>query len=448
MNTTLTKSDELNAVLTVVIDENDYKANVDKTIAGYKKTANIPGFRPGKVPTSLIKKQYGKGVLIEEINQQLQKAVSDYITEEKLDLLGNAMPVDQKDIDWDNDKSFSFDFELGIAPQLEVKFPARKKFDYYKIKASDKIVEEQIDQMGKRYGKMSVPEISKEDDMFSGTFTEIEENGEVVSNGIHKEGAYFIGSAIKTKAVNSEVLNAKIGEDITIKSSDFKEGHKVAELLGVDDHQLDHHSTGIFNFTLTHISRVEPAELNQELFDKIFGSGVVATEEEFRAKVREDIEKMYTRDSDQQLMNDAHEFLMEKIEVKLPEEFLKKWMRTSSKKEISAEEAENQFPEMAKGLKWQLIENRIVKDNDLTVEYEELLNYAKGLLNEQYMQYGMTPTDEEVTKTATEVLQKQEEAQQISDRLYDHKVKEHFKATLKLNEKDILYDDFVKLVTK
>jgi len=448
MNTTLTKTDDLNAVLTVVIDENDYKANVDKTIAGYKKTANIPGFRPGKVPTGLIKKQYGKGVLIEEINQQLQKAVSDYITEEKLDLLGNAMPVDQKDIDWDNDKSFSFDFELGLAPQLEVKFPARKKFDHYKIKASDKVIAEQIDQMAKRYGKMSVPEKPLEDDMFSGTFVEVDENGEVVSNGIHKEGAYFIGTALKTKTVKTKLLKAKVGDDIAIKATDFADGFKIAELLGVDEHQLDHHSTGIFNYTLTHISRVEPADLNKEFFDKIFGPDVVATEEEFRAKVTEDIERMYTRDADQQLMNDVHEFLMEKIEVKLPEGFLKKWMRTSSEKEISVEEAEEQFPEMAKGLKWQLIENRIVKDNELTVEYEELLNYAKGLLNEQYMQYGMTPTDEEVTKTATEVLQKQEEAQQISDRLYDLKVKEHFKATLKLNEKEISYDDFVKLVNK
>ena len=447
MNTTLTKTDDLNAVLNIVIDENDYVANVDKAIANYRKNANIPGFRPGKVPIGLIKKQYGKGVLIEEINQQLQKEVSDYITKEKLDLLGNPMPVEQTDIDWDNDKSFSFNFELGLAPQLEVKFPARKKFTYHNIKATKEAIDEQIDNMAKRYGKMSVPEEAVEDDMFSGSFTEIGADGVVVSGGIHKEGAYFVGSAIATKGVKSKVLKSSIGDDITINASDFTKGYDVANLMGVNAHQLDDHSTGIFMFTVTHISRMEPADLNQELFDKVFSEGVVSSEDEFKAKVTEDIERMYTRDSDQQLMNDVHELLMEKTEVKLPEEFLKKWMRTSGEKELTEAEVEVEFPGMIKGLKWQLIENRIVKDNNLTVEYEELLDYAKGLLRQQYIQYGMEPQEEELTKSATEVLKKQEEAQQISDRLYDEKIKNHLKSTLKLDEKDISYDDFVKLVT-
>lgn len=448
MNVTMSTKDELNAVLTVQFEESDYKEKVDKTLSDYRKTANIPGFRPGKVPAGLIKKQYGKGVLIDEINKQLQSSVSEYIAKEKLDLLGNPLPVEKTDIDWENSATFSFEFELGLAPKLEVKFPARKKFDAFTVKATDAAVEEQITNMAKRYGKMSTPEKAAEDDMFSGSFVEVDADGAVVNNGISKEGAYFIGTALEKKTVKNKVLKANIGDDLTINASDFAKSFNLAEALGTNQQQLDDHSTGTFNFTLTHVSRVEPAELNQELFDKVLGEGAVKSEEEFRARVIADVEKAYERDADQHLMNQVSEYLMDNIDVTLPEEFLKKWMRTSGEKPIAAAEVEQQFPDMAKGLKWQLIENRIIQDNELKAEYDELLEFTKQLLRDQYVQYGMTPDEEQVTKSATDVLQNQEEAQRINDRLYDEKLKAHFKSSLKLNEKEIGYDDFVKLVSK
>ena len=448
MNVTMSTKDELNAVLTVQFEESDYKEKVDKTLSDYRKTANIPGFRPGKVPAGLIKKQYGKGVLIDEINKQLQSSVSEYIAKEKLDLLGNPLPVEKTDIDWENNATFSFEFELGLAPKLEVKFPARKKFDAYSVKATDAAVEEQITNMAKRYGKMSTPEKAAEDDMFSGSFVEVDADGAVVNNGISKEGAYFIGTALEKKTVKNKVLKANIGDDLTINASDFAKSFNLAEALGTNQQQLDDHSTGTFNFTLTHVSRVEPAELNQELFDKVLGEGAVKSEEEFRARVIADVEKAYERDADQHLMNQVSEYLMDNIDVTLPEEFLKKWMRTSGEKQLTANEVEVQFPDMAKGLKWQLIENRIIQDNELKAEYDELLEFTKQLLRDQYVQYGMTPDEEQVTKSATDVLQNQEEAQRINDRLYDEKLKAHFKTSLKLNEKEIGYDDFVKLVSK
>ena len=448
MNVTMSTTDELNAVLTVQFEESDYKEKVDKTLSDYRKTANIPGFRPGKVPAGLIKKQYGKGVLIDEINKQLQSSVSEYIAKEKLDLLGNPLPVEKTDIDWENNATFSFEFELGLAPKLEVKFPARKKFDAYSVKATDAAVEEQITNMAKRYGKMSTPEKAAEDDMFSGSFVEVDADGAVVNNGISKEGAYFIGTALEKKTVKNKVLKANIGDDLTINASDFAKSFNLAEALGTNQQQLDDHSTGTFNFTLTHVSRVEPAELNQELFDKVLGEGAVKSEEEFRARVIADVEKAYERDADQHLMNQVSEYLMDNIDVTLPEEFLKKWMQTSGEKQLTADEVEVQFPDMAKGLKWQLIENRIIQDNELKAEYDELLEFTKQLLRDQYVQYGMTPDEEQVTKSATDVLQNQEEAQRINDRLYDEKLKAHFKTSLKLNEKEIGYDDFVKLVSK
>ena len=188
--------------------------------------------------------------------------------------------------------------------------------------------------------------------------------------------------------------------------------------------------------------------MNQELFDKVFGEGAVKSEEEFRARVIADVEKAYERDADQHLMNQVSEYLMENVDVTLPEAFLKKWMQTSGEKQLTADEVEVQFPDMAKGLKWQLIENRIIQDNELKAEYDELLEFTKQLLRDQYVQYGMTPDEEQVTKSATDVLQNQEEAQRINDRLYDEKLKAHFKTSLKLNEKEIGYDDFVKLVSK
>lgn len=447
MNVTKEQKDNLNAVLTVNIEAADYQPQVDKVLADYRKKANIPGFRPGKVPAGLIKKQYGKAVQFDEVNKLLQSSVSEYIAKEKLEILGNPMPVAKDDIDWDNNDSFSFSFELGLAPQFEVKMPARKKFDMYTIVATDEVIDQQIDEMAKRYGKMSTPEKAEEEDMFSGSFVETDKDGNVVENGISKEGAYFIGSAIETKTVKAKVLKAKVGDDITIRAKNFKEGYNVANLLGTDDDNLKDHSTGIFRFTLTHISRMEPAELNQELFDKLFGEGAVTTEEEFRTRIKADIERMYVRDADQHLMNQASEYFMDNTEVELPEEFLKKWMQTSGEKPATAEEIEAQFPDMAKGLKWQLIENKIIQNNELKGDYNELVEFAKTLLREQYAQYGMNPEEDEVNKAAENILQNQEEAQKINDRLYDEKLKGYFKENLKLKESEISYDEFVKLVS-
>ena len=448
MNVTKSQIDELNATLTVEITEEDYKEKVDQTLSDYRRNANIPGFRKGKVPSSLIRKQYGKAVLIDEINKLLQSSVSEYITSEKLDILGNPLPVPNDDIDWDNGTSFSFDFELGMAPQFEVKFPARKKFNKYTVKATDEVIDEQINNLAKRYGKMVTPDKAEEEDMFSGSFVEVDEEGNEVANGIAKEGAYFIVNAIDKKTVRNKILKAAVGDDLQIKAADFKKGYDVANLLGTDQHHLEDHSTGIFRFTVTHISRIEPAEINQELFDKIFGEGKVKDEAEFRAKVTEDIEKMYTRDAEQQFMNEISEYLMDNVSIDLPESFLKKWMRNSGENPLSEEEVDQQYPDMSKGLKWQLIENKIIKENELNVQYEELKDFAKELLRDQFRQYGMEPDEDQVEQSTNTMLQNQEEAQKISDRLYDEKLKAHFSATLKINEKEVSYDEFVKLVSK
>lgn len=447
MNVTKEQKDNLNATITVQIDAADYQPNVERVLADYKKRANIPGFRPGKVPTGLIKKQYGKAVLFEEVNKLLQSSVSEYITNEKLDILGNPLPIEQEDIDWDANDSFSFQFELGLAPQIEVKMPARKKFDMYTIKASDAVIDEQIDQMAKRYGKMTTPEKATEEDMFSGSFVEVDKEGNVVEGGISKEGAYLIGTAIETKTVRGKIVKGKIGDDFTIRLKNFKEGFDVANLLGTDSHTLNDHSTGLFRFTLTHISRMDPAELNQELFDKLFGEGEVKSEEEFRARVQADMEKMYLRDAEQHLMNQVSEYLMDTVEMDLPDTFLKKWMQNSGEKPATAEEVEEQYPNMSKGLKWQLIENKIFADNNLQGEYQELVDFAKDILRQQYAQYGMTPNEEEVQKGAENILQNQEQAQQINSQLVDAKLKTFFKENLKLKESEISYDDFVKLVS-
>ncbi|MDX5428202.1 MAG: trigger factor [Bacteroidota bacterium] len=446
MNISLKNQDELNAVLAVTIEPGDYQEKVDKTLENYRKQANIPGFRKGKVPAGLVRKQYGKSVMIDEVNHLLQHAVSDYLRDNKVDILGNPLPVPQTDINWDQPGEMTFEFELGLSPDFELKISGRNKVNYYKIVADKETVDRYVDDIAKRYGKLTQPEEPVETDMFSGTFVELED-GEVKEDGIEKKNQ-FMGSVLKTAKAKKALLALKPGEsmDLDLKK-DFNKDYNTASLIGVTDSNFEEMNAQ-FRFTLESVSRIEAAELNQELFDKVFGPGEVSSEEEFKARVKDDIEKMYKRDTDQFFMNEVSEYLLDKTSFDLPAEFLKKWIQTAGEEPLSSEQAEEEYPRMEKGLRWQLIENKIIRDNEIKVSQEELVNYTKGLVAAQMAQYGQQVEDAEMENIAKNVLQNQEEAERINDRLYSEKMKEFYLNTFKVEEKEVSYDDFAKLVSE
>lgn len=449
MNISKNEVDALNLTVNIEITPEDYQDKVNSVLQNYRKSANIPGFRPGKVPMGLIKKQYGKAVLIDEINKMLQDSIYNYIQEEKLNILGNPLPVEQEELDFDTPGTYNFGFELGLSPEVDVKITKKNKVKGVKVVADDKVLDTYMEDIRGRYGKMSTPEKPKADDMFHGSFTEVDADGAAVEGGIVKEDAQFLGTNLKTKKAQGDLAKTAMGSTTTFDAKkSFGKGYNVAGLLGVTDAQLEA-STGSFEFKLTNISRMEPAELNQEFFDKVYGEGAVTSEEEMRAKMKEEAERMYQNEADQYFLNNVAEYLLDKTKFDLPIAFLKKWMQTSGEKPLTAEEVEADWERTEKGLRYQLIENAVITAAEIKVSREDLLDHTVGMVKAQFQQYGQQVMDDEMLKGIAEnALKNEEEVRRISDQVYNAKLLTHYKESFKVEEKEVTYDQFIKLVTE
>ena len=440
MNITKEKIDELNSIVRIDITNKDYQEKVDDILKDYRKKANIPGFRKGHVPMSLVKKQYGKSVLIDEVNKLLQDALSNYLVEEKLDVLGNPLPKAQDDFSWDKD-SFTFEFELGLAPEFDVNLNPKKKIVSYKIIADDKMVNEQVANIQEQNGKIIAKDEITEEANITGTFVNEEKE-------IEKKSTFKLDK-IKGKTNLKKFIGKKAGDVITLKSKGlFTDDHTLMHILGVshdDAHGLDIPLT----FTVEEITETELAELNQELFDKIFGEGNVKSLEEFKAKLKEDAENQFKQQADQHLLNAVTESLIENTKFELPTEFLQKWLAVAGEKQLSTEEAEEEFKKSEKGLRYQLIENKLSQEHNLNVSYEDIKEYAKGFIKVQMAQFGNpNPEEKELDEITNSVLANQEEAKRLSDQLMSEKLLNFFKENVKLDTKEVTYENFIKEVYK
>ena len=447
MNVTTTETGDLKAILRVEIKPEDYKEKVEKKLGDYRRKANIPGFRPGKVPASLIRKQYGKSVLIDEVNHILQHAVYDHLQQEKLDILGNPLPVPNDQIDWDSQETFEFDFELGLTPEFELKLNEKLKVPYYQIKADDKMVERYAEDYARRFGSMKYPEAITETGINKAIFQEVDKSGNPVEGGIHKEATFSMES-IDDKKLKKELTGKKVGEKLVIDAGKaFKKDFNLANLLGTDEEGLKS-STGKFELDIIEISELIPAELNQDLFDKVFGPDSVKGKDEFFAKIRTDAEGMFVGESDRKFLEDIKEKVLSKTKFDLPDEFLKKWLMTNQEKPVSEEEMEKEYPNLKESMKWQLVENKVMREHEIEISHEEVLEYTKGLIANQMRQYGQEPDEDNLGGIAANVLQNQEEAQRISDQLASQKLLDFYKQTVKLDTKEVSFDDFLKKVSK
>jgi trigger factor len=451
MNITKEKVDDLNAIIKVQIDQADYQENVDKIMRNHRKNANIPGFRKGHVPMGMIKKQVGISVVVEEVNKVLSESLHHFITSEKLNLLGNPLPKldTQKAIDWATQKDFEFSYEVGIAPEFNVDVVSKLKLDYYKIKVADKDVDKHISDVAKRYGKMSNPDTAQADDMIFGKFEELDGAGNIKEGGISHTSVIIV-EAVTDKKVQKNLVGAKANDIFEIDPRIVSENPQdQAAAIGVEASQL---ATIIskFKFTVEKVNKIIPAEINQELFDKVYGPGNIADVKEFRAKVAEELGKGLSTDADRKLKVDLQDELIKKLKLKLPDTFLKRWIRESNEKPITIEQVESEYENYSKGLQWQLIENKLIQSNEIKVTQEEVVEHTKGLLAQQMASMGLPggTNDEELTETANRVLQNEEEAKNLYMMLYDAKLMDLYKTTLKLKEKEVTYEAFVKLAYK
>ncbi|HDZ06961.1 hypothetical protein LCGC14_0051530 [marine sediment metagenome] len=438
MNITKEQIDDLNAVVKVAITKEDYQDKVDTILRDYKKQANIPGFRKGQVPMGLIKKQYGKAVLVDEVNKLLQDNLNKYLTEEKLDVLGNPLPKQQDNFDWDQDE-LAFEFELGLAPNFEVSLKTKKAITQYKIVADDKMIKEQVERIQKQYGKLvSKDEVSKNDEV-SGTFFNEEE--EIDSKTMVET------DKLKSKKAFDALKGKKVGDVVTLKTKGlFNEDHMLSSALGVDKQKAESLDTEV-TFTISEINEREAAELNQELFDKLFGPDSVKTEKELKERIKEDSEKQFEQQSDQKLLNDVTEYFIDNTKFELPTGFLTKWIQTTGEEPLSEEQAVEEYAKSEKGLRYQLIEGKIIRDNELQVQFDELKEFSKGFIRSQMAQFGqLDPKEEELDNIAARVLGNQDEVKRLSEQLMSQKLLNLYKEKANLKTKEVTYENFVKEV--
>jgi len=438
MNITKENLDALNAVIKIDITEKDYKEKVDKILADYRKNANIPGFRKGQVPMGMIKKQYGQSVMVDEINKLLQDTLNKYLSDEKLDILGNPLPKPSPDFSWDK-SDFTFEFELGLAPNFEVNLQPKKAITQYKIVADDKMLGTEVKNLRERYGKLKPLEKVTKTANITGSFKNEEKE-------IDKKSTFNF-EKIAGKTQQKTLLNKKVGDVVTLKTKGlFEDDHFMQNILGVD-HDLAHGLEIEVSFTIEETTETELADLNQEFYDKLFGKDEVKTEEELKAKIQEDLEKQFVQQSDQQLLNAVTESLIENTKFDLPAEFLQKWLAATGENPVSEDEAKEQYKQSERGLRYQLIEGKIATENKLQVNYEELVDYAKGYIRQQMAQYGnMNPEEKELNDIANRVLENQDEAKKLQDQLISQKLLTFYKENVKLKEKKISFDDFIKEV--
>jgi len=432
--------DALNSIVKIDISATDYQNKVDDELNNYRKKANIPGFRKGHVPMSLVKKQYGKSVMIDEVNKLLQDALHKFLTEEKLDVLGNPLPKTQDDFSWDKEK-FTFEFELGLAPEFEVNLEPKKAIVTYEIVADDKMIDDQIANIREQYGKLITQEAIADNSNITGVFVNEEKE-------INKKSTFKL-EKIKGKTNNKKFIGSKVGDTIDLKSKNlFTDEHILMNVLGLS-HDEAHGFDEPLKFTIEEITKTELVELNQELFDKIFGVDLVKNESEFRSKLKEDAEKQFISQSDQQLLNVVTESLIENTKFDLPAEFLQKWLAVSGEKPMTSEEAVEEYKRSEKGLRYQLIEGKLSKDHDIQVSYEDLKDYTKGFIKAQMAQFGdANQEDKELDEIMNRVLSNQEEAKRLSDQLKNEKLLKFFKEKIKLKTKKVTYEEFIKEVYK
>lgn len=450
MNITQEKKDELNALVKIDVSKSDYQPLYEKALKDYRRRVNLPGFRQGHVPMGIIKKRFGKSLLAEEINQLVNNSIRNYIDEHKLDVLGSPIPsTDHKDEgNWDQPEDFQFFFDMAIAPEFEVKITEKTKFDFHRVAVSDKMVDEQIDNLTKRHGKLSDAEVSEDNDLLLGTFVELDENDEIQEGGIMNTSSISI-EFVKDEDTKKKLIGLKPGDVAVLDPTKISSGPAdMAKMLGIEAAQAET-ITRNFRFNVKEVKRMERAALNQELFDKLFGKDEVTSEEDFRSRIKTDMEKMFNADSDQLFKREVMKSLEEKLNIQLPDEFLKRWIQLSNEKPLSDEELEKEYPNYARGLVWQLIQNQLIKEFELKVGADDVLEYTKEIVANNFRQYGMpVPEDEELSDYAKNALKNQDEVRKIYEQLYDVKLMEKIREISKINEIALPYDEFVEFAQK
>jgi trigger factor len=448
MNIVRKDFDQNNAVVTLRIEKVDYFENVEKTLRDYRKKTNLPGFRPGNVPAGLVKKMHGKAVLAQEINKLVSDNLYNYIRENNINILGEPLPnqTEQQAIDFDTQEDFEFVFDLGIAPEFEVQLSNKDKVTYYNIAVSEEMIQNQIKSYTGRYGKYIQEETVEEKDMLKGELLEMT-NGKVNEDGLKIKDATLTIAYMKDADQKALFENAKKGDLVVFNPAKaFENEAEISSLLKISKDQAKTIDAD-FQLKIESITRYHESEIDQEFFDKIYGEGVVTSEEEFRAKITENIQEALTSDSEYKFGIDAQQMLVEKFNnLTFPDAFLKRWV-LSSNENLSPEKLDEDYSKMIEDLTWHLVKDKLAKANDIKVEKADVDEFAKAMAKAQLAQYGMVGMDDDmVSNFAKEMLKKEDTVKNIVEKVAENKVFAILKNTVKLENKKISIEDFNKML--
>ena len=438
--------DQTKAVITVSVTKDDYNENVEKYIRNYRKKANVPGFRPGNVPVGLIKKLYGKAIVAEEVNKLVSDGLFGYVKENNIKFLGEPLPVENHhDVDFENSEDFDFDFEIGLAPQFDVDLSKSDKITYYNIKVSEQMIDNQVKSYTSRFGKYTQVDVVEENDMVKGELLEMA-NGKVNEDGLKVKDAVLTPAYMKNADQKALFVGKKIGDKVVFNPQVAYENEvEISSMLKISKDEAKK-ITSDFMMQIEGITRYEEGEINQELFDKVFGEGAVTSENEFRQKIAESIKENLTADSDYKFGIDAQAALSAKYnDLKFPDKFLKRWLLYSNEN-MTSESLEEDYPRMIKDLTWHLIKDKIADANGIKVETAAVQEYAKKVAKSQFAQYGMVGLEDSIIENyAKDLMKKEETVKNFVDRAMEEKVLDYIKGTVKLNEKEISVEDFNKM---
>ena len=449
MNISLENIDKVSAVLTIKMEKADYAERVEKALKDYRRKTSLPGFRPGQVPMALLKKRFGKEITAEEVNKLLGEKLYAYIKDNKLNILGEPLPSEgrQQNIDFDTMEEFSFAFDIALAPEFKAELGAEDTVDYYDIQVDDKMVDNQVKMFAQRGGSYETVDSYEPKDMVKGLLAELDENGNTKEGGIQVENAVLLPEYMKDDEQKAIFNGCKVNDVVVFNPNKAYGGHdvEIAALLKIKKEDAPA-MTSDFSYQVQEITRFKDAELNQELFDNVFGKDEVKSEEEFRNKIKGIMAEQFADDSNFKFFLDVRTYLMNKVgKLEFPDAFLKRFLRVSSASR-GEKFVEEDYDKNIEGLTWQLIQDQLVKAYDIKVEREDLVKTAKNLIRIQFAQYGMINLPEELLNNyADDMLKKEKDVESLFNRSVENKLAAALKDVVTLNRKEISVEDFNKM---
>jgi trigger factor len=441
MNISRHEIDQLNAEITIELTPEDYESRVNEGIKKVQRKAQMPGFRPGKVPAGIIKKQYGGQIFADELNKLLNDTIYKYIEDNKLEILGNPLPKENNELNPETQKDLRFVYELGLSPEFDLTLDEKIKVIYRTAKIDDALIDKYIKDVRRNHGKSMNPEIAEEKDVLFVDINELDETSNIKAGGIFKSTSVS-PERVKNEVARQKLLGARNGDKIVMNINELYETALDKSIsLGIDKETAET-ADCMIQLTVKNISRLEDAEVNQELFDKVYGAGNITSEEAFREKIREELRLMFAADSERFFIRDVQEKLLETSGIQLPDDFLKRWLLMTGETKLSSEELEKQYPEYAKAMKWQLIQNRIVKDEGIKIDQEDVLAEARDYVRKEYARYGYNAPDEEIEKIAKDLSMNKEQGRKIVDSVLTGKVINAVRQKITIEETELGYDEF------